>query len=319
MKEQQPVIKAIEADLLKSELTKDKFIRHTNFGNNEVYIVNAHNAPNVMKEIGRLRELSFRQGGGGTGKEADIDSYDTAEQPYQQLIVWNPKDREITGGYRFIILKNIPKDENGNIKLATTKLFHLSAKFIQEYIPYTLELGRSFVTPRYQSSSSQRKSIFALDNLWNGLGAVVYNNPDIKYLFGKVTMYTSYNQTARDLLLYFMATQFPDNDKLVYPIKPLGYKTPVETLKKNLNKDTYAENYKILSQKVRELGENIPPLINTYMNLSPTMKTFGTAMNYNFGEVEETGILVTINDIYERKKERHIVSYLKELGKHKNK
>ena len=142
---QQEIIAPIAKELLINELTEDKFIRKTNYGDNEIYVLTHHNAPNVMKEIGRLRELSFRLAGGGTGKEADIDAYDTAESPYYQLIVWEPKEKEIIGGYRFLNCSTVPTDENGNIKLATTGLFNFSDEFVQDYLPYSLELGRSFV------------------------------------------------------------------------------------------------------------------------------------------------------------------------------
>lgn len=304
------IIKPIEKHILEGELTKERFVRATNNGTNEVYIITHHDSPNVMNEIGRLREVTFRAAGGGTGHSTDIDDYDIADAPYKQLIVWNPEDKEIVGGYRFIKCGDAPK-ENGVIQLATTELFHFSDKFIKEYLPYTIELGRSFVQPKYQPSSDNRKGLFSLDNLWDGLGAMCIDNPDIKYLFGKVTMYTDFNVRARDMILYFLKTFFPDKENLVYPHKPLRITTnekEFEPLFKDLD---YKEAHKVLNQNVRGLGENIPPLINSYMNLSSTMKTFGTALNEHFGEVEETGILVTIPDIYPTKKERHIATYKK--------
>jgi hypothetical protein len=282
----------------------------TNYGNNEIYIINNHNSPNVMQEIGRLREVTFRQAGGGTGKEIDIDQFDISKTPYEQLVVWNPEDKEIVGGYRYIRCKDVGKDEKGLLELATIELFDFSEKFIKDYLPYTIELGRSFVQPMYQPSVS-RKGLFSLDNIWDGLGAITIDNPDIKYYFGKVTMYTHFNIEARDLILFFMNYYFPDREKLVFPHKPIQLKADRKEMEKYFNGLDYKEGYKVLNQKVRALNENIPPLINSYMNLSPTMKTFGTAINDHFGEVEETGILVTIADIYESKKERHISSYIK--------
>ena len=302
------IIQPVDAEILLEELHKNGRVRVTNNANNEIYCINHHTAPNVMLEIGRLRELSFRYAGGGTGKEADIDIYDTAEEPYQQLIVWDPERNEIIGGYRYILGNKAPKDGHGKLLIATRGLFEFSDKFKTDYFPYTIELGRSFVQPDYQSTKMGRKSLFALDNLWDGLGYLVVNNPEMKYFFGKVTMYTNFNKQARDLILYFMDKHFGDKDGLVYPREPLPYHTDEEYMKEILVADNYKDDYKILSKKVRELGENIPPLINSYMNLSATMKSFGTAMNYKFGEVEETGIQVTINDIYDAKKERHINS-----------
>jgi hypothetical protein len=302
------VIDAIDRNLLEVELANDKFVRSTNNGTNKIYIITHHDSPNVMKELGRLREITFRAAGGGTGKEIDIDEYDIAEAPYKQLIVWNPEDKEIIGGYRFIKCSDAPV-KNGIVQLATTELFEFSEKFLKEYVPYTIELGRSFVQPKYQPSSENRKGLFSLDNLWDGLGAIVVDNPEIKYLFGKVTMYLHYNREARDMILFFMNYYFPDKENLVHPLKPLSILHDMSTFEKELKGLSYKEGHRALNHHVRELDENIPPLVNAYMNLSSTMKTFGTALNDHFGEVEETGILVTIGDIYDTKKERHISTY----------
>lgn len=309
------IIAAIPRKTLEKELSEDKFMRVTNYGNNHLYSVTHHNSPNVMLEIGRLRELTFRAAGGGTGKEADIDAFDTSEKSYSQLIVWNPDAKEILGGYRYIICKNSEIDDAGNYKLATTGLFEFSDKFKNDYLPVTIELGRSFVVPTYQVTGGGRQNLYTLDNLWDGLGVVVVDNPEMKYFIGKVTMYTTYDLLARDLILYFFKKRFPDLQKLMKPHKPLAFHHAEKELKAILNGNSYQEDYKILSQKVRSLGENIPPLINTYINTSPTMKTFGTALNLRFGEVEETGIMIHIPDIFPQKKDRHIDTYLAQKTK----
>ncbi len=301
------IIPPIDKELIEAELTKDKFLRNTNNGGNIIYTITHHDSPNTMKEIGRLREYTFRNAGGGTGKEADIDKYDIAEKPYIQLIVWDPDLREILGGYRYILGANAQKDADGNYQLATAGLLNFSDEFTSEYIPNMIELGRSFVQPLYQSTSASRKGIFALDNLWDGLGALVVNHPEIKYFFGKVTMYRHFNVEARNMILYFLDKYFNDKDKLATPLTSLETNTDINKMKEIFIGTNYKEDHKILSQNVRALGENIPPLINAYMNLSPTMKAFGTAINENFGNVEETGILLKIEDIYEEKKNRHIV------------
>lgn len=307
----QSVIEPIDREILIAELNHNRFVRQTNNGNNEIYIVTAHDSPNVMREIGRLREITFRHAGGGTGKDCDIDEFDICSHPYKQLLVWNPADKEIVGAYRFIKCKDA-EFNHGEIHLATTELFHFTKRFYEEYLPYTIELGRSFVQPAYQPSEQFRKGLFSLDNLWDGLGAVVVDNPDIRYFFGKVTMYTDFNREARDMILSFMKHYFPDKDNLVNPLHPLGITSDVSNFLSEINGLSYKDGHAILNKNVRARGENIPPLVNAYMNLSPTMKTFGTASNPTFGDVEETGILVTIADIYDSKKDRHVSSYLKE-------
>lgn len=302
-----PIIEPIDIALLKKELTKERFIRFTNKGNNELYVINHHDSPDTMREIGRLREAAFRGAGGGTGDEIDIDHNDTCEKPYEQLIVWDPRDEVIVGGYRYIFGPDAFL-ENGEINLSTAHLFHFSKQFVSEYLPVTIELGRSWVHPEYQPTATSRRGIFTLDNLWDGLGALTLMYPTVKYFFGKVTMYDRYNTEARDMLMSFMDFYFPDNQQLVTPINPLARIFPSENFKHLWHGNTYKEGHKNLTQGVRALGENVPPLINAYMNLSLTMKTFGTSINDEFGDVEETGILVTIKDIYAEKLERYQVA-----------
>ncbi len=302
-----PIIPAVDRTILKNELSPERFIRKTRKGDNEIYIINQHNAPHTLQEIGRLREITFRASGGGTGLSVDLDEFDTSENCYQQLIVWSPEDEEIVGGYRFIRCKEAIDSESGHIDLSTTHYFDFSERFVNDYLPYTIELGRSWVQPNFQPSVNPRKGLFALDNIWDGLGALIVNNPDIKYFFGKVTMYPNYNTASRDFLLHFMHHYFPDTEHLMKPFHPLIQhydKAYVENQLKGLD---FKDGFKVLNSAVRENGEFIPPLVNIYMNLSATMKTFGTAVNPEFGNVEETGILVTIADIFPEKKERHVI------------
>ena len=309
---EQPIIPPVERSLLLSELTPEKQLRMTNKSNNEIYIVTAHDSPNVMREIGRLREIAFREAGGGTGKDVDIDEFDTCENCYKQLIVWNPEAHEIVGGYRYIFGSDWELDEHGQPKLATSHMFHFSEKFIKEYMPYTVELGRSFVSLEYQSIRSNAKSIFALDNLWDGLGALTVLNPHVKYFFGKFTMYPSYIRQGRDMILYFLQKHFSDKEGLVIPMKPLKIETDPKALEALFCEDDFKKDYRILNGEIRKLGHNIPPLVNAYMSLSPTMKLFGTAINYGFGDVEETGILIAVDEILEDKRIRHIDSFIKD-------
>lgn len=307
------IIPKVDRRKIRAELTPERCLRETNFAGNQIFSFIGHEAPNLLREVGRLREISFREAGGGTGLEMDIDHHDTADIPYHQLIVWDPKEKEILGGYRYFLCSELSSDLNKvNKYLSTVSLFNFSQKFLDDYMPYTIELGRSFVQPMYQSSRLMRKGMFALDNLWDGLGALFLQYEDVKYFFGKVTMYTNYNRNGRDMILHFLHKYFPDNDNLVTPIKPLVTVNDVEYMAPVFSGNNYEDDYKILSREIRALGLKIPPLINSYMNLSPTMKTFGTASNHEFGNVEETGILITNKDIYEKKISRHIVSYIRD-------
>ena len=308
---EEKIIQPVERELLRSELTPNKQLRLTNKSNNEIYIVTAQDS-NVMREIGRLREIAFRNAGGGTGKALDIDEFDTMEGGYKQLIVWNPDAEDIIGGYRFIYGTDWKMNADGQPLLATSHMFKFSNRFLTDYMPYTVELGRSFVAVEYQSIRKGTKSIFALDNLWDGLGALTVINPKLKYFFGKMTMYPSYIRRGRDMILYFLKKHFDDKENLITPMKPLIIETDPKELETLFSADDFKEDYKILNREIRALGYNIPPLVNAYMGLSPTMKLFGTAINNGFGDVEETGILIAVDEILEEKRVRHIDSFITE-------
>ncbi|HEY5499954.1 MAG TPA: GNAT family N-acetyltransferase [Bacteroidales bacterium] len=307
------IIDPISKDLIRAELTPDKLLRTTNKANNEIYVITHQDAPNTMLEIGRLREDAYRFSGGGTGKSADIDIYDTMENPYKQLIVWNPENQEIMGGYRYIHGKDVQRYENGVLMLSSAHLFNYSDLFIEDYLPYTIELGRSFVTVGYQSSMAGSKALFIMDNLWDGLGALIVMYPDLKYFFGKVTMYPNFGEEGRNMILYFLHKNFPDPERLVFPIHPLRAHMNLSMLSKLFIGGDFKENYKILNTHVRNLSRNIPPLVNAYMTLSPTMRVFGTCINDEFGDVEETGIMINVGEIFEEKRDRHIETYIDQL------
>ena len=307
------IISPIDKQVLRSELTPERLLRQTNKSNNEIYIVTWQDSPNVLREIGRLREIAFRAAGGGTGKELDLDEYDLCPNPYKQLIVWNPEEEEIIGGYRYFLGHEVSLDDEGQPKLATSHMFHFSEHFLRDYMPQTIELGRSFVTLEYQNTSrSLHKSLFALDNLWDGLGALTVVMPNARYFFGKMTMYPSFSHVGRDMILYFLHKHFGDKDKLVTAVNPLRIDTDPDYLASLFTEDDFKADYRLLNAQVRQLGFNIPPLVNAYMSLSPTMKVFGTAINDDFGNVEETGILIAVDEILAEKRVRHIDSYVRE-------
>jgi hypothetical protein len=298
------LIDPIDSAVLRQELSPDRFLRSTRKGGNEIYRVNAANAPNVLREIGRLRELTFRAAGGGTGEELDLDDHDFGPYAYEQLIVWSVEDQEIIGGYRYKVCADA-KDANGDYQLSTVHYFEFSATFQTDFLPYTIELGRSWVQPNYQPNVNPKKGLFALDNIWDGLGALIRFYPQIKYFFGKVTMYPDYDRESRDFLLQFLHHYFQDPDQLITAFQALDFRSQTDYTPLVDGLD-FKEGFKVLNQFVRDHGTFIPPLMNIYMNLSPTMRTFDTAVNADFGAVEETAILVTIADIYLEKKERHL-------------
>lgn len=299
MNDMKPIIDPLPREAIERELTPDRLLRETNNAGNLIYTVRAVDSPVLMQEIGRLREAAFRMAGGGTGEEVDIDAQDLAEDGYMQLFVWDPAAREILGGYRYIIC-----DSPYQKHLSTEHYFRFHDNFRRDILPYTIELGRSFVQPRYQRTRDT-KSLYAMDNLWDGLGTLIVRNPEKRYFFGKVTMYGQYDKEARNILIYFLRKYFSDTENYVDPIDPIRMDIDTRAMEALFTGADYHENYRILVNELRRRNEFIPPMINSYMSLSPSMKVFDTVRNPDFGQVEETGILIKIADIYTEKIERH--------------
>ncbi len=305
------IIPAVDKSLLKKELTKDYFLRPTNKAGNEIYDITADIAPNVMREIARLRELSYRASGGSTGEELDMDDMDTMSKPYHQLIVWDPEAEEIVGGYRYLCLTDCTFTKDGQPYITSAHLFHYTDYFIQQYLPYTIELGRAFVQPHYQARDAGVKALFALDNLWDGLGAIFYKHSEIKYLIGKVTIYPSYDDVSRNLIYAYLRRYCNDEKGLFMPYHPIDISVEGQKLADEIFKGNDAtENFHTLMKVVRTHGTTVPPMFSAYLNLTPRLRFFGNAVNDELSNVYETGIMVEIQYIYEDKRKRYIGSYL---------
>lgn len=311
-----PIIEPVKAELIKKELTDECFLRKTNKAGNLIYVVDAHHAPNTMREIARLRELSFRKGGGGSGNEMDMDEFDTMETPYKQLIVWNPDDDEIIGGYRFFRCKKAAFESNGQPKISVCHLFKLSQTFIDDYLPYTIEMSRAFVQPKYQSMKMRMKALFALDNLWDGIGALLAEHNEVKYLIGKVTIYSQVAVTARNAMIYYLNKYFGDKNKLMkgYHAIKLSKEEKRDFCKLFIGED-YKDNLKILGHYFKMFSEKVPPLIHAYIDLSSSMKTFGTCFDPDFGDIYDTGMMITVKDIDAVKRDRYITTYIRTMGR----
>lgn len=307
------IIDPVPVELLKAELTKSKKLEDTNKGHNELYIVTWHDSPNVVTEVGRLRELAFREAGGATGNAIDLDEYDKMEKPYKQLIVWDPENEAIIGGYRFLFGSDATFDENGQPVLASSHQFRFSQKFINEYLPHVIELGRNFVAPEYQSSKGGAKSIFAFDNLWDGLVAIIMKHPDLLYFFGKITLYPSYDHIAKDLIYHFLWKHYGDKEELVRPWddQTVMPESDPELMDLVVNKDDLLEDYKLLKAAAKMRGENVPPNVSAYISVTSRMSMFGTAVNRLMHNIEDSAVLIPFDEIYHDKKSRHIGAYIR--------
>ena len=304
------IIDAIPVDFIRKELSAARKLMDTNKGGNEIYVVDCHNAPNTLKEIGRIRELTYREAGGCSGKEMDLDEYDFLDKPYQQLIVWDPEAKAIIGGYRYILGKDVVLKADGQPKVTSSHLYHFSEKFLKDYLPKTMELGRSFVAPEYQSSKAGAKALFTMDNLWDGIAGVLLSNPGVEYFFGKMTIYKSYDKIGRELIMHFLEKHFPDNEGLIRPYKKLKPKTDPRMMGLILKEDDLRADLRCLKDALRRLGTSIPPLVNSYINSSSTMKIFGSAVNDELSDAIETGLMINFEEMYPDKRDRHILTFI---------
>ena len=304
-----PIIAPVETEILLHEL-EGHLLRPSNKAGNLIYDITAHECPNVMREIGRLREISYRAGGGGTGKELDIDDQDIMPRPYHQLIVWDPDNNQIIGGYRYLF-GHEAEIRNGQPFITSAHLFHYSERFIRDYLPNTIEFGRAFVQPMYQKREMGVKALFALDNIWDGIGAVLFNHPEIRYMIGKVTIYPGYNEQARELIYAYLDRYHKGEQGLIEPYHPLLSQPLTHSPFEGEDKQ---ENYHILQHAVREQGTVTPPIFTAYLNLTNDLQFFGNAINDEFSDVLESGIMVDLETVYPEKKERYINSYIKWLN-----
>lgn len=305
------IIDPIDTNLLLKEL-EGHLLRPSSKANNLIYDITAHECPNVMREIARLREISYRDGGGATGKAMDIDEMDTMAKPYHQLIVWDPDNQQIIGGYRYLFGSEA-EIINGQPFITSAHLFHYSERFIRDYLPQTIEFGRAFVQPMYQKREMGVKALFALDNIWDGIGAIVYNNPELRWMIGKVTIYPGYNETARELIYNYLEMYHKGEEGLFEPYNLL----PVQPIETPFQGTDPQENYHTLQHAVREQGTVIPPMFSAYLNLTNDLQFFGNAVNDELANVYETGIMVDLNTVYPEKKERYINPYVEWLQSQK--
>ncbi len=305
------IIDPVPLDLILSELGEDRKFMDTNKGGNEIYILDCNTAPNTLREIGRLREISYRNSGGGSGKALDLDEYDFLDNPYKQLIVWDPDAKAIIGGYRFLPGKDAVIGPDGQPRITSSHLFRYSETFVKEYLPKSMELGRSFVVPDYQSSKAGAKALFTMDNLWDGIAGAVMAYKGVDYFFGKMTIYASYDKSALALIMRFLAKHFPDPEGLAAPYKPVVSDADPRLLDLILCEDDLKADFRCLKKAIHDLGTSIPPLVNSYINSSSTMKIFGSTIAEDFSDTIETGLMIRFSEMYPEKRDRHALAFLR--------
>jgi putative hemolysin len=293
------VIQPVDKQKIKMQLNNSEFIGQTTDGK-KIYLVNYSNGQDVVREIARLREITFRKVGEGTGRSKDFDSYD---KHYKHLILWDDDNLEIVGAYRFAfgqeVLNNI-----GVQGFYTSSLFDFSEDFVK-IIPHSIELGRSFIQSKYWNS-------MALDYLWQGIGKVLLNNTQIRYLFGPVSMSNNYSEEAKNLIVYFFSKWFSKNDNLVLPKNKFSLSDKkINELKELFNLNNYEQELRILKSQLKILGFSVPVLFKQYSDIchreGVNFVDFSTDPDFN--NCIDAFIILDINFIKEAKK----IRYLKQM------
>jgi putative hemolysin len=280
---------------LKKELKNSELIGETSDGK-KIYLFDYFTDSAVIKEIGRLRELSFRKVNEGVNKKRDIDQYD---QYYKHIVLWDEEDLEIVGSYRIGNGKYI-NENYGKNGFYTNTLF----PFKKEFLPYlddAIELGRSFVQPKYWGTR-------ALDYLWFGIGAYLKHNPKVKYMFGPVSLSANYPQYAKELIVDFYTNYFPSKTLFVETLNPFEYETLDIALDNPFEFNDYKNDLKLLKNKLKNIDLTVPTLYKQYGELCEDngLEFHGFNIDPDFSNCIDGFIIVDISKIKQSKIDRYI-------------
>jgi putative hemolysin len=284
--------------VLKKAIAQCELLGHTSDGKH-IYLYQHQQSSPIMREIGRLREVAFRAVGEGSGQRRDLDRYDSH---YEQLILWDKDDLEIVGAYRFANSRKVLA-EQGPQGLYTASLFQFDHS-MQPYLAAGLELGRSFVQPRYWGKRS-------LDYLWYGIGAYLRRNPDILYLFGGVSLSASYPQAARDLMVYFYSLYFADNSLSAVSHQP--YQLPqaiLSELQQHFSGNDYLADFTQLKHLLANMGLSIPTLYKQYSELCEPggVKFLAFGTDPDFANCVDGLVLVDLQQLKAAKRARYLAA-----------
>lgn len=283
---------------LADELQRAEYLGRATRWDADIYSVDGGSSPNLMMEICRVRQLSYGAVGvaldDGHGDAGDLDG------TYRQLIVWDRERGEIVGGYRYAVGREVVAE-----RLSMSHYYHLSERFKNDYLPHAIELGRSFVSPAYQCGAN-RLTMYALDALWEGIARVV-NSTRAEYLCGRVTLYDELGVRARNLLVGYMQHSSMQTEVLMVAKQPFKAGISRRRYSEIFVGETAEENYKILLLRMRAMRRRIPPIISSYLRLSPSLRLFDSYQNEDLGGVVESAIMLTIADFYEDVKRRYFV------------
>jgi len=291
------IILPVNRKKIKKELQLAKILGSTIDGK-KILLTDFAGSPEVVKEIARLRELTFRKVGEGTGKKLDIDEYD---KHYKHLVLWDEDELEIVGAYRIGICGEILKSY-GTQGLYTSSLFNFSGEFVKKYLPDAIELGRSFIQKKYWNTN-------ALDYLWQGIGAFLKFNSNTKYMIGPVSISNHYPDEAKQMLIYFYKKWFDNPNNLVKAKSPftISSKNLVECISL-LNSNERKEDFRKLKVLIKNYGFTVPPLYKHYTDLCEPggVQFLDFGIDKDFENCIDGFIVVEIDKIKEAKKSRYI-------------
>ena len=251
----------------------------------------------MIREIGRLREISFRHVGEGSGKKRDIDFYDFS---YKHLVVWDEEALEIAGAYRIGICREIVEDE-GVEGLYTSTLFEYTPAF-EPYFEQGIELGRSFVQPKYWNSR-------ALDYLWQGVGAYIRKYPQIRYLFGPVSLSAALSDEAKALLIFFYSHYFGTDEKLVRHKEPYVLsRENWERYKSLFAGVDYRGDIRVLKDERALMGYTVPTLYKQYTEVCEEggVKFMDFGYDKDFNDCIDGFIVCDMQQLKASKRKRYI-------------
>jgi hypothetical protein len=266
-----------------------------------IYDVSGEQAPLCMREISRLREVSFRRIGSGSGRPSDLDAFDVGAQAYRQLFVFSPRDNQIVAGLRHRRPTH-PDDQH----VASSGIFDFSRQFRDEYLANMIDLGRMFVAPLGQGLSGGKRGIYSLDNLFLGVGAVVGRLPDIQYLFGRIVHSPLQSVALRDLVVSYLDIHHGDTLNLVRPRQASRRESSGSLIENVLSGHDPMADLRSLRRFAKSNGEGVSALLRAYLQMCPTLITFGTAADWELSGIEETCLLVPVAQTTAGKRARYL-------------
>ncbi len=294
-KTEETIAHPVDPKALKKSLKNAQLLGQTQDGK-KIFLYDYEEDSPVMHEIGRLRELTFRTVEEGTGTSIDLDAYDTE---YRHLVLWDEEDLEIVGAYRLGECGKLV-EKNGIASLYTSTLFKLKPE-IEAYLPQAIELGRSFVQPKYWGKRS-------LDYLWYGIGAYVAQHPHIKYLFGPVSLSDAYPQNSKELIIGFFNQQLGSHQDLAEALRPVELSKNNQKIAEEVFSGDYKDSFKKLNALLDLDGVKVPTLFKQYAEVADDKgcRFIDFSIDPDFNACIDALILVELDKLKPKKRERYL-------------